>query len=202
MGNGMGKGIVDRRRMLGGGVMLAALALSGAWTGCATVAPREFTVSERQILAALGTRFPASRRVLELFEVRLSAPKLRLLPTEDRLMLGFDVGVQERLLTARTFKGSLMFSSGLRYEPTDATVRLVRVQHEHLAIEGLPSLLVSSVNRWGGWLASELLDGLVVHQVEQGLLDQASRLGLRPGVLKVTPSGVAVTLEPIRTVPS
>jgi hypothetical protein len=95
-----------------------------------------------------------------------------------------------------------MFSSGLRYEPADATVRLVRAQHEHLAIEGLPSLLASSVNRWGGLLASELLDGLVVHLVEQRLLDQASRLGLRPGVLKVTPSGVAVTLEPIRTVPS
>lgn len=195
-------GIVDRRRMLGGGVALAALGLLGGWTGCATVAPREFTVSERQILAALSTRFPASRRVLELFEVRLSAPKLRLLPAEDRLMLGFDLGVQERLLTARTLKGTLMFSSGLRYEPADATVRLVRVQHEHLAIEGLPSLLASSVNRWGGLLASELLDGLVVHQVEQSLLDQASRLGLRPGVLKVTSSGVAVTLEPIRTLAS
>lgn len=182
-------------------VLRQAAGLAGAaavLSGCATTAPRAFTLSERQILAALSARFPANRRVLEFFDVRLSSPRLRLLPSEDRLMLGFDLGVQERMLTARAFKGSLMFSSGLRFESGDGTVRLVRVRRENIAIDGLPTALASTVNRWGGWLAEELLEEAVVHKVEQSSLDEAARMGLRPGALKVTDGGVTVTLEPIR----
>jgi len=189
---------LDRRQWLQGGVVLALLGLSVGGTGCATVGPREFTLSERQMLAALSGRFPASRRVLEIFEVRLSSPRLKLLPTEDRLMLGLDLGVQERLLASRTFKGTLMFSSGLRFDAGDSTVRLDRVRREHLAIEGLPSLLSSSVNRWGGMLAEELLEGAVVHTVDRATIDQAARQGVRPGAIRVTEGGVTVTLEPIR----
>ena len=177
---------------------LLLLALSAGWTGCATSGPREFTLSERQILAALSERFPANRRVLEVFDVRLASPRLKLLPAEDRLMLGFDLGVQERLLTSRAFKGHLMFSSGLRFDAGDATVRLDRVRRENLSIDGLPSLLASNVNRWGGLLAEELLEGAVVHTVDRAAIDQAARQGLRPGALKVTEGGVRVTLDPIR----
>lgn len=190
--------VVDRRAALRGALALASVGLPGLWAGCASPGPREFTLSERQILAALAERFPANRRVLEIFDVRLASPKLKLLPSEDRLMLGFDLGVQERMLTSRTFKGHLMFSSGLRFDTGDSTVRLARVRRENIALEGLPSLLASSVNRWGGLLAEELLEGAVVHKVEQTAIDQAARLGLRPGALKVTEAGVTVTLEPIR----
>lgn len=188
----------DRRLCLRGGAALALLGLSAGWTGCATSGPREFTLSERQILAALSERFPANRRVLEVFDVRLASPRMKLLPAEDRLMLGFDLGVQERLLTSRAFKGNLMFSSGLRFDAGDATVRLDRVRRENLSIDGLPSLLASNVNRWGGLLAEELLEGAVVHTVDRTAVDQAARQGLRPGSLKVTEGGVRVTLEPIR----
>ncbi|MEX8495850.1 hypothetical protein [Sphaerotilus sp.] len=188
----------ERRRWLQGGAALALLGLSAGWTGCATGGPREFTLSERQMLAALSERFPASRRVLEIFDVQLSSPRLKLLPAENRLMLGFDLGVQERILTSRTFKGSLMFSSGLRFETGDSTVRLDRVRRENLSIDGLPSLLSSNVNRWGGLLAEELLEGAVVHTVDRAAIDQAARQGWRPGTLKVTDGGVTVTLEPVR----
>lgn len=188
----------DRRLCLRGGAALALLGLSAGWTGCATSGPREFTLSERQILAALSERFPANRRVLEVFDVRLASPRLKLLPAEDRLMLGFDLGVQERLITSRLFKGNLMFSSGLRFDAGDATVRLDRVRRENLSIDGLPSLLASNVNRWGGLLAEELLEGAVVHTVDRTAVDQAARQGLRPGALKVTEGGVRVTLDPIR----
>lgn len=190
--------VVDRRWMLRGATVLSSLGVPGLWTGCASPVPSEFTLSERQMLATLSERFPANRRVLEIFDVRLASPKLKLLPSEDRLMLGFDLGVQERMLTSRTFKGHLMFSSGLRFDAGDSTVRLARVRRENVALEGLPSLLASSVNRWGGLLAEELLDGLVVHTVERAAIDRAARLGVRPGALKVTDRGVTMTLEPIR----
>ncbi|WP_310463024.1 hypothetical protein [Sphaerotilus sp.] len=193
-----------RRQLLCRGAGVALLGVCGVsgvgslLSGCASTGPREFTLSERQILVTLAERFPANRRVLEIFDVRLASPKLKLLPAEDRLMLGFDLGVQERMLTSRTFKGNLMFSSGLRFDTGDSTVRLARVRRENIAIDGLPSLLASNVNRWGGLLAEDLLEGAVVHKVEQSAIDQAARMGLRPGALKVTEGGVMVTLEPIR----
>lgn len=190
--------VVDRRQVLRGAGALVSLGLPGLWAGCASPVPSEFTLSERQILAALSERFPANRRVLEVFDVRLASPRLKLLPAEDRLMLGFDLGVQERLLSSRTFKGNLMFSSGLRYDAGDATIRLDRVRRENIALDGLPSLLASSVNRWGGLLAEELLDGTVVHTIDRTAIDQAARMGVRPGALKVTSGGVTMTLEPIR----
>jgi hypothetical protein len=113
-------------------------------------------------------------------------------------MLGFDLGIQERLLASRTFKGQLMFSSGLRYDAGDATIRLDRVRRENITLDGLPSLLSSSVNRWGGWLAEELLEGTAVHTIDRAALERAARLGVRPGALKVTGQGVTMTLEPIR----
>ena len=190
--------VVDRRQVLCGASVLVSLGLPGLWAGCASVVPSEFTLSEGQILAALSARFPANRRVMEIFDVRLASPKLKLLPAEDRLMLGFDLGIQERVLSSRTVKGNLMFSSGLRYDAGDATIRLDRVRRENIAIEGLPTLLASSVNRWGGLLAEEMLDGSVVHTIDRAAIDRAARMGVRPGALKVTNGGVTMSLEPIR----
>lgn len=178
---------------LGLGAVVAVPWLSG----CATP-PMEISVSERQILSALSERFPAQRRVLEVFDVRLASPRLRLLPQENRMMVGFDLGVQESLLTRRDFKGNLMFSSGLRFDAGESAIRLENVRRENIAIDGLPGLLASSVNRWGGWLAEELLDGLVVHRVDRESIDRAARLGLRPGAIRINSSGISVGLEPIR----
>ncbi|MFM2055129.1 MAG: hypothetical protein RL456_3166 [Pseudomonadota bacterium] len=167
--------------------------------GCAAVLPNEYTIGERQILEALAGAFPAQRRVLEIFDLRMSAPKLKLLPQENRLMIGFDLGVAQVLLgRGQEMRGQLMFSSGLRWEPADATVRLDRVRREHLAFEGLPAPLASSVNRWGGWLAAELLEGREVHRVERGTLERLGWVGLKPSSLKVTPSGIAVGFDASR----
>jgi hypothetical protein len=189
-----------RRRMLGRACQVAGVGLVVLAAGCAAVLPKDYTVSERQILAALEANFPAQRRVLELFDVRLASPRLKLLPQENRLMLGFDIGVAQALLgRGQEMKGNLMFSSALRWEPADGTVRLDQVRRENLVFEGLPAMLASTVNRWGGGLAAELLDGLVVHRVERSALDRLAQRGLRPAGLSVTAAGVTVALAPIDT---
>lgn len=204
MNESMAGGDPARRRVLRRtGAWLGAglgIGLTVALGGCAAVLPRDYTVSERQILAALEANFPAQRRVLELFDVRLASPRLKLLPQENRLMLGFDVGVAQALLgRGQEMKGNLMFSSALRWEPADGTVRLDKVRRENLVFDGLPAVLASSVNRWGGGLAAELLDGLAVHRVERSTLDRLAQAGLRPTGLSVTPAGVTVALQPVQS---
>ena len=184
-----GRGL-QRRRVLAG---LVAAGLGG----CASVVPREFTTSERELQAALSARFPLQQKVLEVFEVQVTTPRVLLQPAAGRLMLGFDLGLRETVLSRRDFRGSIMFSSALRYEPSDGTIRLDRVRRENLAIDGLPAMLVSGLNRWGGWLAETWLENMEIHRIDRLALDLAAKAGLQPGPIEVRSSGVTLKLVPL-----
>ncbi|MFM2346658.1 MAG: hypothetical protein RL654_1411 [Pseudomonadota bacterium] len=172
----------------------AGLGLLG---GCAAVVPREFTTTEREMQQALEQRFPMQQRVLGIFDVQLTAPRVLLQPQAGRLMLGFDLAAREAALTQRDLRGRIMFSSALRYEPSDGTIRLDRVRRENIAIEGLPAALASGLNRVGGWLAESQLDDLVVYRVDRLALEAAARIGLQPGAIEVRPTGVTLRLVPV-----
>lgn len=173
------------------------MALVGGLWGCASVVPREFTTSEREMQAALSSRFPLQQKVLEVFEVRISSPRVLLQPGAGRMMLGFDMGLRETVLSRRDLRGNIMFSSALRYEPSDGTIRLDRVRRENIAIDGLPPLLASGLNRWGGWLAESMLEGLEIHRIDRLALELAAKAGLQPGPIEVRPGGVTLRLVPV-----
>ncbi len=186
-------GAWTRRQVLGG----ALAAGIGLLSGCATVVPREFTTSEAELQKALSGRFPLQHKLLDVFEVQATTPRVLLQPQTGRLMLGFDLGLRETVLSRRDFRGQLMFSSALRYEPSDGTIRLDRVRREHLAVEGLPPLLASGLNRWGGWLAESWLENLEIHRIDRLALELAAKAGLQPGPIEVRSAGVTLRLVPI-----
>ena len=72
---------------------LSMLALLGA---CAT-GPRTVSVSASELQAWIARRFPVERRVLEVFELRLSAPTVRLLPQDNRLVTELNLLATDRL---------------------------------------------------------------------------------------------------------
>ena len=103
--------------------------------GCAgLVGPTVITLSEAEIAALIERSFPLTRRVLEVLDVQLQAPRLHLLPAQNRLAVDLTVQTQDRLF-GKTGRGQLLFDSALRYDPRDATVRLtqVRVQQVNLS---------------------------------------------------------------------
>jgi hypothetical protein len=80
--------------VLGAGATLLA--------GCAALfGPRTVDVSQAQLEELLARRFPLSRRVLEIFDVTVSAPRLRLLPEANRIATDFDLSSSDRLLRAQ-----------------------------------------------------------------------------------------------------
>ena len=170
--------------------------VGGLW-GCASVVPREFTTSEREMQAALSSRFPLQQKVLEVFEVRISSPRVLLQPGAGRMMLGFDMGLRETVLSRRDLRGNIMFSSALRYEPSDGTIRLDRVRRENIAIDGLPPMPATGLNRWGGWLAESMLEGLEIHRIDRLALELAAKAGLQPGPIEVRPGGITLRLVPL-----
>ena len=59
---------------------LVSAALLGGLSGCVLLLPDHYTFRQEQLQRALERRFPFEQRVLEIFTVQLSQPRLSLLP--------------------------------------------------------------------------------------------------------------------------
>lgn len=191
------KGVMDSRR----GALAAWAVLASALAGCAALpfnnpfGPRTIEVSQEQLLAQVSGQFPFNRRMLDVFDVTVSAPRLTMLPQENRIATELDVDTGRTLLTDG-FKGRLALSYGLRYEPADQSVRLAEVRLDRFQLEGVPDALKTRTGRLGALLAEELLSGFTVYRFKPEDLNIALGLGYKPGSIYVTGRGVALTLEP------
>ncbi len=172
-----------------------------ALTGCGVMppGPRQIDVSEAQLLSRIASRFPVKQRQLGLIDVTLDQPRLRLLPEENRVVteMAYTVGVA--LTGVAPVKGQLELSYGLRYEPSDNTVRLHQARVERLGVEGLSAAQAAQVKKIGGLMAEDLLKESVVHRVKPEDLQSLSGRGYKPGVLKVVPGGLRLQLDPLDT---
>lgn len=161
-------------------------------SACATL-PREVDISRQQLEAALARRFPFEARAGGLFSARAGVPHLELLPQSNRLRLALGVDATERL-TRAALHADLALSFGLRYEPSDATIRAAGVRVDELAVAGLPEAGREVFRMAGELMAEQLLENAVLHTLRPE--DLAKAQGLRPGELRVTATGVRIELVP------
>jgi len=185
-----------RRHLLAGSGTSAVLLLAG----CAALAPgpRTVEISEARLAELINRQFPFNSRYLELFDVSLSAPQVRLMPAENRIGTAFSYSLGSLLLGARPFEGRLDLSYSLRFDPTDNTVRLSQVRVEGFEVPGVPQAYASRANRLGGLLAENLLKDLVIHRLKPEDLDIARGWGYQPGALAVVPGGLRLQLDPVK----
>ncbi len=92
--------------------------------------------------------------------------------------------------------GSLRVTEGLRFEASDNTVRLVDVHVERFVIDGLPPAWQRELDRIGKPLAKALLDDAVLYALRPQDIAGLEDFGVRPGDLRVTDSGLRITLLP------
>ena len=184
-----------RRACAAGAFLLIAL------TGCGVMqsGPRQIDITEAQLLSRIASQFPVKQRQLALFDVTLDQPRLRLLPEENRVATEMTYAVGVALTGVAPVKGQLELSYGLRYEPSDSTVRLHQVRVERLGVDGLSAAQAAQVKKIGGLMAEDLLKEAVVHRVKPEDLQSLSGRGYKPGVLKVVPGGLRLQLDPLDT---
>lgn len=168
--------------------LLAAPVLGGL-AGCAALVPRHLTLSHADLQTLIERQFPRERRVLEVVDLNLARPVVRLLPERNRIATELELAATERL-SGRTLRGGLTLDHGLRYEPIDATVRLsqVRVQDLRLEIGGTP--LSAQAARLGGVLAEQVLDDFVIHRVSDAHRQALRHAGLERADFVVGTRGV------------
>jgi len=183
-----------------GGRRRWTLALATLWlAGCAALPSqgRVVEVSEAQLAAALARQFPVNRRYLDVFDVVLREPQLRLMPESQRLDTRLAYTLGGPLLGTRSFDGTLELSYGLRFEPGDGSVRLTEARVESFQAPGVPTALQGRASRLGSLLAENLLREAALYRFKPQELERVRARGLQPGAVRVVPGGVQLQLEPL-----
>ena len=182
-----------RRRWLG---VVGGAAAIATLTGCTGLfVPHSVELSQVQLQQLIERQFPIERRYLELLDVSIAAPQLQLRPETNRLAAEFEVRVTDRLYRV-PHRGNLALNCGLRFEASDHTLRVYDVRVDRLDIDGAPALLHQQLDRVAVLLADQALNDRVVYALRPKDIDALDGRGLRPGDIRVTPSGVLITLAP------
>jgi len=160
--------------------------------GCAGLSgPREVRVSSDELQRAIERQFPQQRRLLEIVDVTVARPVLRLLPERNRIATDLELSAVERL-SGRIVRGRLALEYALRYEPTDASVRItgVRVQDVQLQLDAGP--LSATGTRIAGLLAERLLEDFALYRADAEQVRALQRLGITAAEVEVQRDGLAL----------
>lgn len=161
----------------------------------AGMAPHSINVPEARLQQALAERFPIKQRLADVLELEVLPPRLSLLPASNRLATDIDLNVADRLLGGR-YSGHIAFDFGLRFEPSDNTIRMTGARVNRVSMAGVPEPYQTAITRNAPRLAERLFDNRVLHQFSDKDLSLVNGLGLEPGEITVTPKGLRVTLVP------
>lgn len=172
-----------------GGGLLALVALPA----CANV-PRH-VVPLARIEQAVATRFPLRLDAAGLFRLELQAPRLRLVPEQNRIRSEMQVEAGGDALRHR-YTGLFDLDFLLRYEAADQTVRAHLPRVHALRLDGLPPRAAEVVAALGPRLAQEALQDMVLHRLDARDLTLPDTMGLQPDTITVTAEGLAIEFKP------
>lgn len=179
----------SRRGALGTLGRLALLPAAAMLGACAALGPRNLTLSQAELQTLIERQFPRERRVLEVVDLTLARPLVRLVPERNRIATELELSAVERL-SGRTMRGSLALDHGLRYEASDATVRLSQVTVNDLKLDVGGSPLSAQAARLGSVLTERVLDDFVIYRVGDERRDALKRAGLERADFVVTARGI------------
>jgi hypothetical protein len=183
--------------------LVSLVVASFVMAGCATVKPQPKTlmVSDSKLMQLISGQFPFNSKMLEVLDVGVSSPKISFDAANNRINTSLDLNVAGSgivgLLTKREYKGGIDLSYGLRFEPSDNSVRMTDVKVGKFSVDGAPELMERPLSRLGVALAQKLLAEQVLYKVSAQDLEAAKGWGYKPGAFKIAPGGLAITLDPI-----
>lgn len=119
----------------------------------------EYTASRDELQAEISKRFPLSQRYAEIFSVTLTDPVLGLDAVGNRTALTARVNIASPLMQPSSVNGVISISSALRYDVQALALRLQDPRAERLELEGVVGRDAERLQRIGGAVAQELLQG-------------------------------------------
>lgn len=183
---------MKRRRL----VLLSAGALALAMGAPATAgAQPSYTVSAEQLRQVVSQRFPLRYPVAGLFELAIQAPRLRLLPEENRVgsvLLMEAAGPALR----RAHGGSVDLDFALRYEPTDRSIRAHDIRVHAVRLPSLSGDAAALIDAYARDSVRRALLEIVLYNLRPQDLALAHTMGFEPGEITVTREGLVIGFVP------
>ncbi|MFL6695874.1 MAG: hypothetical protein ACJ8GJ_01825 [Vitreoscilla sp.] len=189
----------DRRHWL-----LRMASDSGAWcvgvlaalSGCAgLVGTHDVDISESQLTVLMARQFPMERKVMEVIDLNITNPVLTLIPQDNRVGTELDVTAIDRVFGS-TALGHVKLDYGLRFQPSDHTIRMTQVRVRELSLSSGSNNLHGAAQRIGGLVAENALENLVLYRMKPAQADEMDRLNLVASPITVTPQGLHMTVSP------
>lgn len=157
--------------------------------------PAGYAVSLAQMQEAVGERFPRRYPVQGLLNVDMLAPRLQLLPEQNRLRAEMPVEAAGPALNRR-HEGSFEIDFSLRFEASDRTLRAHQLRLGRLRFPSLQPNVVSLLEMYVPALAEQSLKEVVLHELRPQDLRMLDVMGMQPGDITVTRTGLLVGVVP------
>ena len=153
------------------------------------------SVTTEQLGEMIQPHFPVGYEVPGFLTLRVRSPQLTMRPAVNRVDALMDISAQGPALN-RTQPGRLGVGFALRYEASDRSVRAHQLRLNSLSFPGLRPEAVALIQVYGPALAEAALQEVVLHQMKEKDLAVLDVLGLRPGKITVTDTGLRIGFEP------
>ena len=153
------------------------------------------SVTTEELGEMLLPHFPIKYPVVGFLDLIVRKPSLTMRPATNRIDADMAITAQGPALN-RAQAGQLGVGFALRYEASDKTVRAHRLSFNSLSFPGLRPEAVDLIKVYGPALAQAALQEVVLHQFKDKDLAVLDVLGMRPGKITVTDSGLRIGFEP------
>ena len=174
----------------------AVLALLALLSGCAgLLGTHDVDISESQLTLLVARQFPMERKVMEVIDLDITNPVLTLIPQGNRVGTELDVAAVDRLF-GNTATAHIKLDYGLRFQPSDHTIRMTQVRVRELTLASGSSNLHGAAQRIGGLVAEGALENLVLYRMKPAQADEMDRLDLVASPITVTPQGLHMSVSP------
>lgn len=156
--------------------------------------PRQ-KISARELHEALSARFPVRFGITGLVDLRISAPRLLLLPSRNRLGAGLLAQIGGMPMQ-QPQSAELDLAFALRYEPADRTVRAHALEVIGLRAPGLLPDTAQLLQRLLPRMAGDAVGEIVLHRFSARELALPETMGFEPEEIRVLDDGVLVLFGP------
>jgi len=158
----------------------------------------QYKVSAAVLQQAVAQRFPLRYPVKGLLNLDLQVPQLQLLAAQNRLGAEIPIDAAGPALRG-SHRGTLALDFALRFDASDLTVRAHQLRFRRLTMPSLQPSVVVLLNTYGPALSERSLREVVLHRLEPSNLALPNSLGMQPGSITVTDTGLVIgfVLKPL-----
>ncbi|MES2535033.1 MAG: DUF1439 domain-containing protein [Pseudomonadota bacterium] len=161
---------------------------------CATLlGPREVELPLARLQEGMSRKFPIDHRYLQLFDVRLSNPRLALQPDSNRVITTMDASITPPF-TRRSWQGSFTLSGTLGLDSARRAVVLTEPRMERVAIDGASSSQVTAII---GLLTEQIARNVPLYTFEDNDFRYAG-INWVPAKITTKSTALVVTFEPAK----